>query len=107
MAFPATTEASCCAYLPVVYLGTDATTTLVARVRWEGIGVVGKLFTCNLSSSRAVPAGNTIVRPRRATSGDDSRIVLGAGVHECSHACFHARPRGLCSVRARPRHRIK
>jgi hypothetical protein len=70
MAFPARTEASCCADLPVVFLGTDATTTLVARLRWEGIGVVGKPFTCNLSSSRAGPAGDTLVRPgaRRAAT---------------------------------------
>ena len=40
MAFPDTTEASRRAFLPVVYLGTDATATLVARLRSVGIGVV-------------------------------------------------------------------
>ena len=39
MARPATTEASR-PFLPVVYLGTDATMTLVAELRCEGIGMV-------------------------------------------------------------------
>ena len=47
MAFPARMEASCCAGLPVVFLGTDATTTLVARVRWERIGASGNCSRAN------------------------------------------------------------
>ena len=64
MAFLARTEASCCADVPVVFLGTDATTT-----------------TCNLSSSRAGPAGDAIVSPRqivdfaRRRASDDQSLL--------------------------------
>ena len=94
MAFPATTEASCSAYLPVAYLEKASA--------WSG-NRSRAMWTLLAPYLLGTPSF-VLARDERTTTLDVYSAWACTNVHI---GVFYARSRGLCSVRARSRHRIK